>query len=329
MTAPAGPLQVPDPAPEIVITLPKRGKVRVTTVEEADALIAQACKAKAMILRARLDGQPPPFTGTLPPPCAQRPPDNSPGECVRLEGHPVPHRNLAGYEWGEEEGGGEDAIAILQDLLLLAGVRVPLSAIAGWTGEQFRAAEEWAAAEHLHASDNPVVRMPKPEHVTAAQVPDAEPHPVHHWDQASGEQPCHDQHEDSAGNGTGTEIWLCTAQAGHGGPDHIAYGTYGEELRRWPRHEWGDEEGEDAIAAIGEAIADGTVAAAVADARPVGEPGACTAHAATPGINGVLLDCWRPVHDHGWHVDQVCHLAWRRDGDGSVITRPVPEAARP
>jgi hypothetical protein len=28
--------------------------------------------------------------------------------------------------------------------------------------------------------------------------------------------------------------WGCTAQPGHGGPDHVAYGPLGNELHRWP-----------------------------------------------------------------------------------------------
>lgn len=44
----------------------------------------------------------------LPPPCGQRPPGNSPGGCARFEGHRPPHRNLAGFEWGEEETEGDE-----------------------------------------------------------------------------------------------------------------------------------------------------------------------------------------------------------------------------
>lgn len=48
----------------------------------------------------------------------------------------------------------------------------------------------------------------------------------HHWEPP--ETPCHSQDEDE------TEIWLCTAQAGHGGEEHIAYGDDSEPVRRWP-----------------------------------------------------------------------------------------------
>lgn len=71
---------------------------------------------------------------------------------------------------GQERAGAEytpDAITV-RDLLMLASVPVPVAAIGGWTAEQRREAAEWAAAEHLHASDNDGVRrLPVPAHVAA------------------------------------------------------------------------------------------------------------------------------------------------------------------
>lgn len=53
----------------------------------------------------------------------------------------------------------------LQSLLALVSKGATLKAILAWSPKQFAAAEEWAAAEHLHASDNPVPRRPCPRHV--------------------------------------------------------------------------------------------------------------------------------------------------------------------
>lgn len=52
--------------------------------------------------------------------------------------------------------------AQLCDLLLLVGVHVSLPGVRNWTAGQFLQAEDWAAAEHLHASDNDVERLPRP-----------------------------------------------------------------------------------------------------------------------------------------------------------------------
>lgn len=53
-------------------------------------------------------------------------------------------------------------------LLLCGGHDVPSEAVTGWTDEECRQAEEWAAREHLHASDNDdVERVPMPSHVKA------------------------------------------------------------------------------------------------------------------------------------------------------------------
>lgn len=53
------------------------------------------------------------------------------------------------------------------------GACVPESAIAAWTDEQCRQAEEWAGAAHLNASDNDdVVVPPIPEHVKVHDTPE-------------------------------------------------------------------------------------------------------------------------------------------------------------
>ena len=49
--------------------------------------------------------------------CGAQPPDNSPGECTGRALHPLPHRNAAGFEWGDDpyaDGiSAADAIAAL------------------------------------------------------------------------------------------------------------------------------------------------------------------------------------------------------------------------
>lgn len=59
--------------------------------------------------------------------------------------------------------------AALVDLFDLAGDRVlTLGVVQRWTDEQCKQAEEWAAALHFAASDNPeVVVPPIPPHVDA------------------------------------------------------------------------------------------------------------------------------------------------------------------
>lgn len=75
---------------------------------------------------------------------------------------------------GEDDFAELPAGKTLQDLLSLADAHVPLSAIREWNAGQFRAARDWAVAEHLHASDNDdVARLPKPAHVTSAEQPEA------------------------------------------------------------------------------------------------------------------------------------------------------------
>ena len=62
---------------------------------------------------------------------------------------------------------------VLADILsLVAGVMIPAEVIATWTTAERKDACEWAAAEHLHASDNDdVQRVPQPLFVhRAAEV---------------------------------------------------------------------------------------------------------------------------------------------------------------
>jgi hypothetical protein len=58
----------------------------------------------------------------------------------------------------------------LADLLSLVGVSCDPQVIERWTDEQRKQAAQWAAAEHLNASDNDVDRLPKPEFL---EVPSA------------------------------------------------------------------------------------------------------------------------------------------------------------
>lgn len=56
----------------------------------------------------------------------------------------------------------------LADVIGLTGTVIPAEVIATWTRRERDAALEWAAAEHLSASDNPVRRVPQPEPVARA-----------------------------------------------------------------------------------------------------------------------------------------------------------------
>jgi hypothetical protein len=60
---------------------------------------------------------------------------------------------------------------VVRNLLLLCGITVPIEIVAAQTsGDRHRAAK-WAAAEHLHASDNfDVERRPKPDWLTAFEL---------------------------------------------------------------------------------------------------------------------------------------------------------------
>ena len=56
----------------------------------------------------------------------------------------------------------EDLVHVTRDLLLLVGLKVPLSHIRKWSDWQLEAAGNFAAKSHLAASDNPVRVPPKP-----------------------------------------------------------------------------------------------------------------------------------------------------------------------
>jgi hypothetical protein len=51
---------------------------------------------------------------------------------------------------------------VLRDMLSLVGRKLSRSAFRQWTSKQRAAAEKWAAATHLRASDNPVHVPPMP-----------------------------------------------------------------------------------------------------------------------------------------------------------------------
>jgi hypothetical protein len=151
--------------------------------------------------------------------------------------------------------------AVLQDLLLVAGARVPLSAVRNWTAAEYRAAQEWAAAEHLSASDNPVKRLPKPQHVTDAEAGHTRAASSGTVDQAARVSAPDDDTDDGGDDptdysGDGPDPYYvtlgprcggwsrnddngiaraCTAQPGHGGEVHIKHDRDGSVLRTWPR----------------------------------------------------------------------------------------------
>lgn len=61
------------------------------------------------------------------------------------------------------------------DVLGLASKHATRADVEAWPHEQWESAFEWAAREHMHASDNPdVQRLPEPEHVRA--LPNIEGH---------------------------------------------------------------------------------------------------------------------------------------------------------
>jgi len=60
----------------------------------------------------------------------------------------------------------QDDPEVTRDLLMLASVEVPIAAVAAWTSEERRAADDWASASVLYASDNDdIVVPPIPDHV--------------------------------------------------------------------------------------------------------------------------------------------------------------------
>ena len=56
------------------------------------------------------------------------------------------------------------------ELLSLVDAEVPLETINGWPDEQCQAADDWAAATHLRASDNEITVPPMPEYVRVARM---------------------------------------------------------------------------------------------------------------------------------------------------------------
>lgn len=70
------------------------------------------------------------------------------------------------------------SVDALVDLLSLVGRTVPREAVAAWSPEKREAAGDWAAREHLRASDNTTVRRKKePDHVWHACVEKYQPAP--------------------------------------------------------------------------------------------------------------------------------------------------------
>jgi hypothetical protein len=58
----------------------------------------------------------------------------------------------------------------LRDVLLVVCVDVPVDGIERWTEHERMLAYDWAAREHLHASDNPVRRRPMPSFIAASNA---------------------------------------------------------------------------------------------------------------------------------------------------------------
>lgn len=74
-------------------------------------------------------------------------------------------RKLAGADTREQTKAAEEAAARpgrLSDLLLLVGFKIEPYHVAAWTPENQKAAEEWAVATHLVASDNDVKVTDRP-----------------------------------------------------------------------------------------------------------------------------------------------------------------------
>jgi hypothetical protein len=64
---------------------------------------------------------------------------------------------------------GEQTPEMVRDLMGLVGVRIPVETLRAWTRTELIVAFDWAAREHLAASDNPVKRRQKPWFVGVAQ----------------------------------------------------------------------------------------------------------------------------------------------------------------
>lgn len=58
---------------------------------------------------------------------------------------------------------------MLRNVFALIGVTVDQEALEPWTDLELVLAYDWAVREHLHASDNPVQRRPRPSFVEAAE----------------------------------------------------------------------------------------------------------------------------------------------------------------
>lgn len=56
----------------------------------------------------------------------------------------------------------------LRNVLLVVCADVPVDVIEGWTEHERMLAYDWAAREHLAASDNPVKRRPRPSFLSQA-----------------------------------------------------------------------------------------------------------------------------------------------------------------
>jgi hypothetical protein len=60
---------------------------------------------------------------------------------------------------------------VIRDILLLVDVDVPVETIMGWTCQQRDLAEDWAAAQHLVASDNDDIEIPpKPDFLPPSET---------------------------------------------------------------------------------------------------------------------------------------------------------------
>lgn len=60
---------------------------------------------------------------------------------------------------------------LTRDMLLLVSIGIPAAIVEQWTPNELALAYDWAAREHLSASDNPVQRRPRPWFITLAMQP--------------------------------------------------------------------------------------------------------------------------------------------------------------
>ncbi len=83
-----------------------------------------------------------------------------------------------------------DDNSVWLSLQLIGGYEVPFDAVAAWTDDECRAAQEWAVAVHYEASDNDVIVPSVPACVSAHKVP--------RWDgQERRQQPVRHKPEDA------------------------------------------------------------------------------------------------------------------------------------